>query len=94
MITQAMGLQLATPHDWRLVLLFSSALSIVQFILSPGMVESPSWLHRHGLLQEKAAAARKLWAIGDAPSISGGFRWAGCGVELKNSSHSSYGEQP
>lgn len=69
MVTQAMGLKLATPEDWRLVLLFSSALSGVQAMLSPFIVESPTWLHRHGLLQEKAAAARKLWAIGDAPSI-------------------------
>lgn len=69
MLTQAMGLKLATPEDWRLVLLFSSAVSIVQYVISPGMVESPVWLHRQGLLQEKAAAARKLYDMGDAPSI-------------------------
>ncbi|KAI0340688.1 general substrate transporter [Trametopsis cervina] len=67
MITQAMGLQLATPHEWRTVLLFSSALCIVQLLASPLIVESPSWLHRHGLLQEKAAASRKLWTLSQAP---------------------------
>ncbi|KAJ3553577.1 hypothetical protein NM688_g3534 [Phlebia brevispora] len=69
MITQAMGLQLATPYHWRLVLLFSAALSAFQFLLSPVIVESPTWLHRHGLLQDKAAAARKLWDIGNASSV-------------------------
>ncbi|KAF7796537.1 hypothetical protein EIP86_007717 [Pleurotus ostreatoroseus] len=69
MVTQAMGLQLATPHRWRLVLLFSAALSAAQWFISPTMVESPTWLHRHGLLQDKAAAARKLWDIGSAQSF-------------------------
>lgn len=67
MITQAMGLRLATPHEWRIVLLFSSALSVAQLLLSSAIVESPTWLHRHGLLQEKAAASRKLWTVGEAP---------------------------
>lgn len=66
MITQAMGLQLATPHEWRIVLLFSAVLSVVQLLLSPAIVESPSWLHRHGLLQEKAAATRRLWTVEEA----------------------------
>lgn len=71
MITQAMGLRLATPHEWRLVLLFSAALSAFQLLLSVSMVESPSWLHRHGLLQQKAAAVRKLWAHVDGLSTDG-----------------------
>ena len=66
MITQAMGLQLATPHEWRAVLLFSAVPSVVQLLLSPAIVESPSWLHRNGLLQEKAAATRRLWTIEEA----------------------------
>lgn len=68
MITQAMGLQLADPHEWRIVLFFSAALSVVQLLLSPAFVESPSWLHRNGLLQEKAAATRKLWAVEETPA--------------------------
>ncbi|GJE86819.1 MFS general substrate transporter [Phanerochaete sordida] len=63
MITQAMGLRLATPHEWRLVLVFSAALSFGQLLLSPLIVESPVWLHRRGLLTDKAAASRKLWAM-------------------------------
>ena len=62
MITQAMGLQLATPRQWRLVLLFSAALSIAQILVAPMMIESPTWLNRHGLLQQKDAAARRIWS--------------------------------
>ncbi|KAI0637263.1 general substrate transporter [Trametes polyzona] len=61
MITQAMGLQLATPRTWRLVLLFSSALSLTQLLSGPIIVESPVWLNRHGLLRDKDASARRLW---------------------------------
>lgn len=68
MITQAMGLRLATPHEWRLVLLFSAALSFGQLLLSPLIVESPVWLHRRGLLTDKAAASRRLWAMNEVPS--------------------------
>lgn len=68
MITQAMGLKLATPHQWRQVLYFSAALSFVQLVFSPLIVESPVWLHRRGLLQEKAAASRKLWEMHAAPA--------------------------
>ena len=80
MVTQAMGLQLATPHRWRLVLLFSAALSAAQWFISPTMVESPTWLHRHGLLQDKAAAARKLWDIGSAQSFDHCQFYTGCGL--------------
>lgn len=65
MITQAMGLSLATPREWRIVLLFSAALSALQLLASALIVESPVWLHRRGLLQDKAAASRKLWAVKD-----------------------------
>lgn len=65
MITQAMGLHLATPLMWRLVLIFSACLSFVQLLLSPLIVESPVWLHRRGLLTDKAAASRKLWAMNE-----------------------------
>ncbi|KIP10323.1 hypothetical protein PHLGIDRAFT_65930 [Phlebiopsis gigantea 11061_1 CR5-6] len=69
MITQAMGLQLATPDHWRVVLVFSAALSAVQLLLSPAIIESPVWLHRRGLLQEKAAASRKLWFAQTAKDV-------------------------
>lgn len=61
MITQSMGLQLANPRKWRLVLLFSSALSLAQLLVGPLIVESPVWLTRHGLLRDKDASARRLW---------------------------------
>ncbi|KAI8998903.1 general substrate transporter [Trametes punicea] len=66
MITQAMGLQLATPRTWRLVLLFSSALSLAQLLVGPIIVESPVWLNRHGLLRDKDASVRRLWKAGHA----------------------------
>lgn len=73
MITQAMGLQLATPRTWRLVLLFSSALSLAQLLAGPMIVESPAWLNRHGLLRDKAASARRLWKSGHAIHSPGGW---------------------
>ncbi|KAI0721492.1 general substrate transporter [Cerioporus squamosus] len=64
MSTQAMGLKLATPLTWRIVLLFSSALSLAQLLVGPMLVESPVWLSRHGLLRDKDASARRLWKGG------------------------------
>ena len=61
MITQSMGLQLATPRTWRVVLLFSSGLSLAQLLIGPAIVESPVWLNRHGLLRDKDASVRRLW---------------------------------
>ncbi|KAM5531819.1 hypothetical protein V8D89_014518 [Ganoderma adspersum] len=61
MITQAMGLNLATPTTWRLVLLFSAALSLAQLLLGTMIVESPVWLSRHGSIRDKDASARRLW---------------------------------
>lgn len=61
MITQIMGFGLATPTQWRLVLLFSSALSVLQYLLSPAIVESPPYLNRNGLVAERKAAIRSLW---------------------------------
>ena len=61
MITQAMGLRLATPRTWRIVLLISSGLALAQLLVGPFIVESPVWLNRHGLLRDKDASARRLW---------------------------------
>ncbi|KAI0807088.1 general substrate transporter [Fomes fomentarius] len=61
MITQSMGLRLATPRTWRLVLLISSGLALAQLLIGPLIVESPVWLNRHGLLRDKDASARRLW---------------------------------
>lgn len=59
--TQAMGLRLATPTEWRLVLVFSFALSAGQFLLSVFMVESPTWLRNHQRLDQEQRAAARLW---------------------------------
>ncbi|KAI0736559.1 general substrate transporter [Fomitopsis betulina] len=64
MVTQIMGLQLATPTRWRTVLFFSAALAAAQFVLSGGMVESPTWLDRSGLLVEKDKVTQRIWKSG------------------------------
>ena len=69
MITQTMGLNLAAPTTWRLVLLFSAALSLVQLLLGTMIVESPVWLSRHGSLRDKDASARRLWK--STPALRG-----------------------
>jgi MFS family permease len=70
MITQAMGLRLALPTTWRIVLFFSFALSVAQIIFSIFVVESPAWLGGNGRLDEKKAASRRLWGSNrDYPMI-------------------------
>ena len=66
MVTQAMGLKLATPHEWRVVLLFSFSLAAAMLLASPLIVESPIYLARHGRAEEKALATRWLWGIADS----------------------------
>ncbi|PCH38728.1 general substrate transporter [Wolfiporia cocos MD-104 SS10] len=61
MTTQAIGLQLATPTQWRYVLFFSAILSGAQLLTSPMMIESPTWLSRRGLLADKDATAHRIW---------------------------------
>ncbi|KAJ7632244.1 general substrate transporter [Roridomyces roridus] len=60
-VTQALGLRFATPTQWRSVLFISAATSVVQFLLSPLMVDSPTWLGTKGQVEPKKAASRKLW---------------------------------
>lgn len=61
MITQAMGLQLATPTQWRLVLIFSAVLGLIQLFMSTTMLESPHWSDRRGLLSDKDEVMGKIW---------------------------------
>lgn len=63
MLTQAFGLFLATPTQWRLVLLISCALSLAQIVFSPFVVETPAWLARKGLSDQEKNVGRKLWGI-------------------------------
>ncbi|KAM6500706.1 General substrate transporter [Amanita muscaria] len=60
MITQAIGLRLATPTQWRMVLFFSFGLCVVQLIFSPLIPESPAWLKRAGKLEESEIVRERL----------------------------------
>ncbi|KAI9567252.1 general substrate transporter [Boletus coccyginus] len=68
MVTQIMGFGLATPTQWRLVLLISSAISGTKYLLAPAIAESPAYLFRKGLTVERKAVIRSLWGhqFGDA----------------------------
>jgi MFS transporter, SP family, solute carrier family 2 (facilitated glucose transporter), member 3 len=61
MITQMLGLRMATPTLWRFVLLFSSAASVVQLCLSRFIVETPVWLKQHGKPDESRLVQRSLF---------------------------------
>ena len=61
MVTQALGLRLATPTEWRAVFFFSFALCTAQFLLSVFIVESPIWLSNRGRRDEKETVSAKLW---------------------------------
>lgn len=58
MLTQAAGLRLATPHQWRFVLLISSVISFVHLLFAPIMVESPAFVRD---LPQRDAIKSKLW---------------------------------
>ncbi|KAF7311635.1 25S rRNA adenine-N(1) methyltransferase [Mycena kentingensis (nom. inval.)] len=68
MVTQAVGLRFATPSQWRYVLFMSSALSLGQFFVSSAMVESPAYLASKGLLEQKKAAAARIWKTSASPA--------------------------
>ncbi|KAL4065448.1 general substrate transporter [Scleroderma citrinum] len=61
MVTQVMGFVFATPRHWRLVLLFSTALSALQYFTSCFVTESPIYLKRLGLLDQQKHAVQHLW---------------------------------
>ncbi|KAF9052782.1 general substrate transporter [Panaeolus papilionaceus] len=61
MFTQLAGLNFAYPSVWRLVFVLSAILSLVQFLSSPAIVESPAWLKSQNQLHEYTAAAKRLW---------------------------------
>lgn len=70
MLTQALGLYLATPHQWRFVLVISCALSVVQFFLSPLITESPVYLGHQGLPAEQHDVAGRLWDAGGTQVVA------------------------
>ena len=70
MITQLLGLRMATPTLWRLVLLFSSVASVVQLCLSQFIVETPVWLKQNGKPEDSRAVQTFLFQEpGDPESI-------------------------
>jgi len=70
MLTQALGLYLSTPRQWRFVLFISSAISTAQYCLSPFIVEPPSYLGRTSSVEDQRSAARKLWGSAEGIGIS------------------------
>ncbi|KAI9509950.1 general substrate transporter [Russula earlei] len=66
MITQVLGLRMATPTLWRLVLLFSSAASVVQICLGRFIVETPVWLKQYGKSEDSLVARRFLFQEPDS----------------------------
>jgi hypothetical protein len=65
MVTQVMGFGLATPRQWRLVLFISFGISVLHYLMSPFIVESPSYLNRKGLLDQQKSTIRRLWGETD-----------------------------
>ncbi|KAH7889851.1 general substrate transporter [Phlebopus sp. FC_14] len=65
LVTQGIGFGLATPRQWRLVLLMSFALSAFQFFTSPMIAESPAYLNRNGLIDQQKLVVRRLWGEED-----------------------------
>jgi hypothetical protein len=61
MITQVLGLRMATPTLWRFVLLFSFVASVVQLCLSRFIVESPVWLKQNGNPEDSRDVQRLLF---------------------------------
>ncbi|KAL0947270.1 hypothetical protein HGRIS_013392 [Hohenbuehelia grisea] len=71
MITQLLGLLLAAPSTWRLVILVSTALAAVQLFVSPLAPESPAVLAARGRLDVRNQVARALWGdVGAGPSVT------------------------
>jgi SP family facilitated glucose transporter-like MFS transporter 3 len=61
MSTQIAGFVVATPTLWRLVLVASAALAIVQLLLSPLIIESPVWLQTQSRNDEVDGIRTKLY---------------------------------
>lgn len=65
MTTQSLGLRFSTPAQWRFVFVLSSALSVIQFVTSAVIVESPAWLRGKGpgpgAAEERVRVSKQLW---------------------------------
>jgi MFS transporter, SP family, solute carrier family 2 (facilitated glucose transporter), member 3 len=60
MITQLLGLRMATPTLWRFVLLFSFLASVVQLCLSQFIIETPEWLKQQGKTEDSRSVQKYL----------------------------------
>jgi Sugar (and other) transporter len=61
MFTQVAGITLATPTTWRFVFFISFIISVLQFLFSSMIVESPTWLFNQSRLDEHKHAVSRLW---------------------------------
>ncbi|KAK7440273.1 Bifunctional purine biosynthesis protein PurH [Stygiomarasmius scandens] len=71
-LTQLLGIYFSTPTSWRMVLFFSFALSAIQFLASPAIVESPRYLRsKFGQTsQEAKQVERRIWTSSDEDNSS------------------------
>ena len=69
MITQVLGLRMATPTLWRFVFLFSSVASVVQLCLSNFIVESPVWLRQNGSPEDSRDVQTLLFQEPSSPDF-------------------------
>jgi hypothetical protein len=69
MITQVLGLRMATPTLWRFVLLFSFVASVVQLCLSQFIVESPVWLKQNGNTEDSRDVQTLLFQEPGSPKF-------------------------
>ncbi|KAI0316802.1 general substrate transporter [Amylostereum chailletii] len=63
MVTQLIGLRMATPTQWRLVPAISSALSLIHILISPSIIDTPVWLKDHRGLEEQHTAEQRIWHL-------------------------------
>ena len=61
LVTQLLGMQLATPTHWRIVPLSSAILAAVQIVLASGIAESPAWLRDRKGNAEAIKVEERLW---------------------------------
>ncbi|CAA7270174.1 unnamed protein product [Cyclocybe aegerita] len=69
MLTQFIGINLATPALWRFVFFISFCLAVLQAFSASVVVESPAFLLKQGRLEDHKHAAYRLWGT-SIPSLA------------------------